>query len=113
MKISKDNSEHYIWGNICDGWHLIKSDELSIIHERMPVKTKEVRHLHQNARQFFFVLSGQASMEINGEIILLNQHEGIDILPNVPHQMMNNSDEEIEFIVVSSPTAKGDRVLVD
>lgn len=113
MKVSKYNAEHYIWGNICDGWHLVKSNELSIIHEKMPSKTMEVRHLHQKSRQFFFVLSGQAAMEVNGEVILLNQHEGVEILPNIPHQMMNNSDKEIEFIVVSTPTSKGDRVLVD
>lgn len=113
MKISKDNAEHYIWGSICDGWHLVKTDELSIIHEKMPSKTSEVKHFHQKAKQFFFVLSGQATIEVNEEIILLNEHEGIEILPEIPHQMMNNSDCDIEFIVVSSPTSKGDRILVE
>lgn len=113
MKVSKDNAEHYIWGNICDGWHLIKTGELSIIHEKMPPKTCEVRHYHQKAKQFFFVLSGQAAIEVNEEVILLNEHEGIEISPNIPHQMLNQSDRDIEFIVVSAPTSKGDRVLVE
>ena len=112
MKISKDNAEHYIWGSMCDGWHLVKTDELSIIHEKMPSKTSEVTHFHQKAKQFFFVLSGQATIEVNEEIVLLNEHEGIEILPEIPHQMMNNSDCDIEFIVVSLPTSKGDRTLV-
>lgn len=113
MKISKDNAEHYIWGNICDGWHLVKTNELSIIHEKMPSKTSEVKHFHQKAKQFFFILSGQATIEVNGEVVLLNEHEGIEILQGTPHQMMNNSDNDIEFIVVSSPTSKGDRILVE
>lgn len=113
MKISKNNAEHYIWGSICDGWHLVKTDELSIIHEKMPSKTSEVKHFHQKAKQFFFVLSGQATIEINEEVILLNQHEGIEVLPKIHHQMMNNTDCDIEFIVVSSPTSKGDRILVE
>lgn len=113
MKISKDNAEHYIWGHKCDGWHLVKSDELSIIHEKMPPKTSEVKHFHQNAKQFFFILSGQAEIEVNGETILLNKHEGIEILVGVPHQMINNSDYDTEFVVVSMPTSKGDRILVD
>ncbi|MDD7793048.1 cupin domain-containing protein [Clostridium sp. 'White wine YQ'] len=113
MKISKDNAEHYIWGGICDGWHLVKTNELSIIHEKMPSKTSEVRHLHQKAKQFFFVLSGQATIELNEKTILLNEYEGIEILPGIPHQMMNNSDCDIEFVVVSTPTSKGDRILVE
>lgn len=112
MKISKHNAEHYIWGSICDGWNLVKSDDLSVIHERMPVETSEVRHFHKNAKQFFFILSGQATMEVNDEIVILNQQEGIEILPGTPHKMMNKSETEIEFLVISAPTSKGDRVVV-
>lgn len=79
----------------------------------MPLKTSEVRHYHQKAKQFFFVLSGQATIEVNGEVILLNEHEGMEISPEVPHQMINNSDWDIEFIVVFTPTSKGDRILVE
>jgi hypothetical protein len=39
MKISKLNAEHYIWGDQCDGWHLVSTSDLSIIQERMPAKT--------------------------------------------------------------------------
>lgn len=113
MKISKYNAEHYIWGSICDGWHLVNTNDLSVIHEKMPPNTSEVKHFHEKAKQFFFVLSGQASMEINNEIILLNEQEGVQIEPGTPHQMMNKSDGDIEFIVISTPTSKGDRVLVD
>jgi hypothetical protein len=49
--ISKDTVEHYLWGNGCDGWHLIKRGGLSIIHERMPPGTAEVRHAHQAAQK--------------------------------------------------------------
>ncbi len=55
MKVSKQNAEHYVWGGKCDGWHLVKKQNLSIIHERMPPHTKEVRHYHTKAHQFFFV----------------------------------------------------------
>lgn len=23
--ISKETAEHYVWGEICDGWHLVKT----------------------------------------------------------------------------------------
>jgi hypothetical protein len=33
--IKKENAEHYNWGPGCDGWHLLKDPELSVIKERM------------------------------------------------------------------------------
>lgn len=113
MKVSKQNAEHYKWGNNCDGWHLVKNEELSIIHEKMPPGTSEVRHYHQKSRQFFFVLSGVAIIEIEGQHIILNAHEGIEVPPNTPHQMMNHSNDEVEFLVVSHPKSHGDRVIVE
>lgn len=53
---NQTNAEHYIWGAHCEGWHLVKTDDLSIIQERMPPGTAEKRHYHQHAQQFFFIL---------------------------------------------------------
>jgi oxalate decarboxylase/phosphoglucose isomerase-like protein (cupin superfamily) len=36
---------------------------LSVIEEQMPSGASEVRHYHRNAQQFFFILSGQATLE--------------------------------------------------
>jgi mannose-6-phosphate isomerase-like protein (cupin superfamily) len=113
MKVSKKSAEHYKWGENCDGWHLVKREELSIIHEKMPPGTSEVRHYHQKARQFFFVLSGVATMEMDGTRIVLHAHVGIEVPPNTPHQMMNQSDEDVEFLVISHPKSHGDRVIVE
>jgi mannose-6-phosphate isomerase-like protein (cupin superfamily) len=110
MKTSKQNAEHYIWRDQCDGWHLVKNKDLSVIHERMPANTSEVRHYHQKARQFFFILSGNATLEINGKCVKITPFEGIEVPPLVPHQMMNESNEDVEFLVISHPTSKGDRV---
>jgi len=46
---SIQNTDHYTWGVNCDGWHLLKSDTLSVIQERMPHNTKEQLHYHQFA----------------------------------------------------------------
>ncbi|PLS16466.1 cupin domain-containing protein [Bacillus sp. M6-12] len=111
MKISKNNAEHYLWGDNCDGWHLVKNQDLSIIHERMPGNTCEVRHYHLQSRQFFFILSGSAMLEVNGEQVILNQQEGYEVPPLVPHQIFNQTDSEVELLVISQPNSKGDRVL--
>ena len=107
--ISKRTAEHYDWGDGCDGWHLVKAPGLSVIHERMPSGTAEVRHYHSAARQFFFVLSGMATLEIGGACEILGPHEGVEVAPGVPHQMFNESGEDVEFLVVSHPPSHEDR----
>jgi mannose-6-phosphate isomerase-like protein (cupin superfamily) len=110
MKKSKLNAEHYVWGQNCDGWHLVKRKEISIIHERMPSHTAEERHYHVHSRQFFFILSGTATLEVDGERILLEPFEGYEVPPQVPHQMFNETNMDIEFLVTSKPNSKGDRI---
>ncbi|EGT5703051.1 cupin domain-containing protein [Cronobacter sakazakii] len=109
MKISKANAEHYLWGGDCDGWHLVKNQNLSVIHERMPVGRAEQRHYHEQSRQCFFVLSGVLTMALNGERVTLTAGEAIEIPPLAPHQARNDG-EAVEFLVISLPTTRGDRV---
>jgi mannose-6-phosphate isomerase-like protein (cupin superfamily) len=111
--VSINNAEHYVWGDHCDGWHLVKTDSLSIIQERMPPGTSEVKHLHQKARQFFFVLSGEATLEIGNETMRLRVNEGVEIPPLVAHQMRNDSSSDLIFTVTSMPKSHGDRVVVN
>jgi len=107
--ISKETGEHYIWGDQCDGWHLLKSSELSVIQERVPPRTTEVRHFHHRAQQFFYILSGEAVMEVDGRLVTLAAGHGISIPSGIPHQMRNNSGEDIHFLLVSQPPSHGDR----
>lgn len=103
------NAEHYVWGDACDGWHLLKGDDLSVIQERMPPGASESRHRHFHARQFFYVLAGTATMEMEGQVRLLKTGEGLHVPPGAAHQMRNESDDELHFLVVSSPRSHGDR----
>lgn len=109
--ISKNNAEHYIWGGNCDGWRLMDREDCSIIHEKMPPDTRESRHFHNESRQFFFVLSGCMHIEIEGTRHVLHPHEGIEVQPELAHQVLNLSAGELEFLVISQPNTRGDRVL--
>lgn len=111
--ISKHNAEHYIWGNNCDGWRLVDEEDRSIIHERMPAGTSEVRHFHHKSKQFFFNLSGIMTIEVDGVEYILRENEGMEVLPLVPHQVFNKSDKDIEFLVISQPNTRNDRIVVD
>jgi mannose-6-phosphate isomerase-like protein (cupin superfamily) len=107
--ISKDNAAHYRWGEVCDGWHLLAGDDLSVIEERVPPGASEQRHYHTHARQFFYVLQGEATLELDGVIHRLGQGVGLHVPPGLPHQLRNDSDAEVRFMVVSAPKSHGDR----
>lgn len=104
------DAEHYHWGNACEGWHLLKHADLSIIRERVPPGAGEVRHFHVRARQFFFVLSGTATLEFDDGPITFGAGQGVHVEPGVAHRFANHSKAEVVFLVVSTPTTAGDRM---
>lgn len=106
---SKANAPHYVWGGDCDGWRLVDRQDLSVIHERMPPGRQEVRHFHTTARQFFFVLSGALTLEVDGERHVLGAGNGLEIAAGSPHQAINVGPDPVEFLVISQPTTRGDR----
>jgi mannose-6-phosphate isomerase-like protein (cupin superfamily) len=110
--VSRNNSEHYTWGGNCDGWHLLKSPGLSVIQERVPPGGSETRHVHEHAQQFFFVLSGEAVMEIRNTEVVLGPQEGLAVPPGTPHRLLNRNNMDLNFLVISAPPTNGDRVQV-
>lgn len=107
---STESAEHYTWGKQCDGWHLVKSDNLSVIQERMPVGTAESNHCHQHTEQFFYILSGIATMRLENETIVINANQGIHIKAGVTHQLSNSGKLELHFIVTSTPPSHADKI---
>lgn len=112
--VSRKSAEHYKWGGRqgtdCDGWHLVKTPDLSIIEELMPAGTSETRHSHVHARQFFFVLEGELTLEVEHHQFVLNAGEGIEIVPGQRHQALNKSAHPARMIVTSQPPSHGDRI---
>jgi mannose-6-phosphate isomerase-like protein (cupin superfamily) len=108
--IDRDSAQHYVWGEVCDGWHLLQRPELSVIAERVPPGAHEQRHRHQHARQFFYILCGRAVMEFDGRRVELGAGQGLEIPPGTPHRFRNDSDADVHFLVISHPSTRGDRV---
>ena len=107
---SRSSADLYRWGDHCDGWHLVRDDALSVIEERMPPGSREARHRHAAARQFFFVLAGVLTLEVDGARHRLMARSGLEIAPGIPHQAINEHDTDVEFLVVSIPPSHGDRI---
>lgn len=105
-----ENPTHYVWGQGCDGWHLVRAEQLSVIEERMPPGTFEVSHHHRLSRQFFYVLDGTLTMVINEQATTLTEGLGIEIAPGTVHQVRNDSNLDVRFLVISQPPSHHDRV---
>lgn len=110
MKKSIHNAPHYKWGINCDGWHLLHSETLSVIQEKMPVGAAEGLHYHSESQQLFYILHGVATFEINGTTHTVNAGESIHIPPQAVHLIRNEGDTDLSFLVVSQPKSHGDRV---
>ena len=110
MTISIENAEHYVWGEICDGWHLLKRNDMSVIQERVPAGGAEVMHYHETSRQFFYILEGEGTLVFEDHEVVLSKGQGLEIPPQVKHQFKNQSNADVHFLVFSVPTTNGDRV---
>lgn len=108
--VSIKSAEHYKWGADCDGWHLVKTAELSVIEERTPAGTAETRHSHVHARQFFYVLEGELTMEVEHHVFVVRAGEGIEVSPGQQHQAQNKNGSVLRIIVTSQPPSHGDRI---
>ena len=109
--ISKRNAPSFAWRDVCEGWTLADSPSLHVIQERMPPQTFELRHRHEKTWQFYFVLTGEATIEHDGLLETLGPGEGLEIPARIPHQMRNDSaTNDLEFLVASSQRPREDRI---
>lgn len=107
--VSRVNAEHYRWGHECDAWHLVKDPQLTVIEELIPPGAAEIRHYHKKAQQFFYILSGEAIMQVEDAPVLVAAGSGIRIMPGVWHQIRNPSSGPLRLLVVSHPPSHGDK----
>jgi mannose-6-phosphate isomerase-like protein (cupin superfamily) len=76
----------------------------------MPPGTSEIRHSHVHARQFFFVLEGELTMEVEQHDFVLRPGEGIEVVPGEQHQAFNRGTTSVRMLVTSQPPSHGDRI---
>jgi len=112
--VSKYQSlKHYQWANVCDSWNLVDNVGLSVKQEVMPTGTSEQLHYHEKTQQFFFILAGTATFEIEGNQIEVSRHEGLQVLAGEKHRIINNGKTNLEFILCSQPSISNDRINIE
>lgn len=110
MKKTISNSKSYTWGDGCTAWQFVNSPTLSVIRETMPPKTSESLHKHSRSQQFFFIISGEAVFELNGELHTIKANQGMHVKPMAVHRIMNATDENLELLIISEPHSHADRI---
>jgi mannose-6-phosphate isomerase-like protein (cupin superfamily) len=111
--IDKQTAEHYLWGDNCDSWVLADTPGLSVKQESMPGLTRERLHFHTNAQQFFYILNGFATFYLEDSKITVTEQKGILIHPGTKHYIANETNEKLEFLVISQPTTNNDRTAIE
>lgn len=111
--VSRRSAAHYIWGEVSEGWRLVDGPDLSVIEERVPAGAGEQWHVHDTARQFFYVLEGRARLHTANGVIDFSVGEGVEVPAGVPHRFANPGPADVRFLVVSAPSTRGDRRAVD
>ncbi|SDE17770.1 cupin domain-containing protein [Niabella drilacis] len=100
----------YYWGTGGEAFVLSSNPRFSIKKEQIPPGTGEQLHLHNKATQFFYIITGVGSFEIDQRSFLLNAGQGIEIFPGQPHRIFNQGTEQLEFLVFSHPLTEQDRL---
>lgn len=100
----------YKWGADCDAYVLVDEPALSVKLEQMQPGTCETLHFHQRSQQFFYVLAGEASMEIADDTLQLRKSEGVLVEAGARHRICNHGTEPLRFVVTSQPAVGHDRV---
>ncbi|WP_165305001.1 cupin domain-containing protein [Pedobacter sp. SYP-B3415] len=78
----------------------------------MPGGATEQLHLRREAAQFFYVLRGIATVYVNEAETQLHPWQGIGITPGQPHRIANEHSGELEFLAISNPPTREDRINV-
>lgn len=111
--INQNKSEKYTWGDGCFGWYFLNTKKLSIIQEEMGPGKSEAPHFHIFAQQYFYILQGKATIFKDGKPHQLHKGDGIHIPPKSIHSIINNSNQKLDFLVISSPHSHSDKIPID
>lgn len=111
--IDIESAEHYKWGKNCDSWKLVHEENISVKFERIPPLASEKLHIHSRSQQTFYILKGIAVFEVENKRHKVQSKQGILIDANEKHRIINETNSELDFLVISCPPTDNDRKEID
>ena len=79
----------------------VKSHSLASV--TIPPGNSSVCHYHKKSEESYYILSGNASLEINGNSFQLQAGEAVLIEPDDLHQITNHGYENLVFLAICVP----------
>jgi len=69
-------------------------------------------HYHEDMQEVFVIVSGQARMRVGDETVLLAAGDAIVVEPREVHEMENDTDHDVDYIVFGITLDQGGRTVV-
>jgi mannose-6-phosphate isomerase-like protein (cupin superfamily) len=69
----------------------------------LPPGRASLKHYHPTAEESYYILSGIARLVVDGESTVLGPGDGVVILPDQVHQILNDGDADLIFLAVCVP----------
>ena len=75
----------------------------SLVHVVIPPGKRSPSHFHKNSEETYYILRGTGLMAINELRWRAKPGMAFTMIPPEIHQLVNDSDEDLEFLTVSAP----------
>jgi putative monooxygenase len=69
----------------------------------IPPGKGSLRHYHPAAEESYYILSGTAQMELDGETATLNPGDSVFILPDQVHRIANAGNQNLVILAICVP----------
>ena len=70
-------------------------------------------HTHAEEAEVYYVLKGQASVELDGRVVELREGTALYVPPGVLHETKNTGDGELEFLGIFGPAMGFGKIKAD
>jgi mannose-6-phosphate isomerase-like protein (cupin superfamily) len=84
--------------------HVMRGMTGIVKHALQPGKASDY-HCHAGMEQVYYILKGAGVMRIDDERYPVREGDVVYLPPGVMHQMLNESDDWIEHLIISCPVA--------
>jgi mannose-6-phosphate isomerase-like protein (cupin superfamily) len=100
LPVSATSAEPHFQEANCVGWRLLDQDLLGIVEKQMPAGATTSWCRHDRLRQFFYVLNGQLSIDVEQVVRVVDMGSGLEIPPLVTYRVRNSGGWPASFLTI-------------
>jgi uncharacterized RmlC-like cupin family protein len=75
---------------------------LSLTLHRLQPGAEGDDHAHESKEQVYYFTAGRGRMRIDGHLYEVRQGDAVHLPPGTRHQMVNDSDDWVEHLIISA-----------